>query len=86
MGEDYMRVAIALIVCAVMSFLLQPARSEVGPDCNGISFGGLDQISLPITGCPDRLDRSEYNLPYVGHDEPAVLFFSDKPHSASNFQ
>jgi hypothetical protein len=65
--------------------VLHSAKADVGADCNGLSFDGTPG-GLQIPGCPDRGDRSEYDLPYIGHDEPTVIFYSNEPHSASNLQ
>ena len=71
-------------------FIAQPARADLAPDCNGLAIDGspnsTNELRIEVPGCPDRIDRDEYNLPYIGHDEPSMLFYSDKPHSASNLQ
>lgn len=71
-------------------FIAQPARADLAPDCNGLSFDGSQssayELRIQVPGCLDPIDRDEYNLPYIGHDEPSMIFYSDKPHSASNLR
>jgi hypothetical protein len=67
-------------------FIAQPARSQLAPDCNGLTSDGSPSSAIAVPGCPDPIDRVEYNEPYIGHDEASVLFYSDRPHSASNLQ
>src|SRR5262249_684407 len=52
------------------------ARAQV-TSCSGV---------LAVPGCPDPIGSNEYNGGYIGHDEPNIVFYSDKPHSASNLQ
>jgi hypothetical protein len=81
-----------LCVCLVVGvpFIAQPTRADLAPDCNGLDLYGwpnsANELHIPVPGCPDPIDRDEYNRPYIGHDEPTVIFYSDKPHSASNLQ
>ena len=81
MRASFVALALVFAVCIVS----QSSKADVGPDCNGLSFDGTPG-GLQIPGCPDRRDRLEYGLPYIGHDEPTVIFYSNEPHSASNLQ
>jgi hypothetical protein len=78
-------------LAAAAALMAQPAAADIAPDCNGLSFDGRQTSSanepqVQVPGCMDRIDRDEYDLPYVGHDEPSVVFYSEKPHSASNLR
>ena len=81
-----------LCVCLVVGvpFIARPTRADLAPDCNGLNIDGrpswANELQIQVPGCPDPVDRDEYNLSYIGHDEPSVVFYSDKPHSASNLQ
>src|SRR5438045_9525533 len=69
-----------------VSFVAQPTRAEFPSDCNSLDSYGRPIPAIQVPGCPDPIGRNEYNGRYIGHDEPSVVFYSDKPHSANNLQ
>lgn len=70
---------------ACPSSLNRPEPSS--PGCNGLDFYGRPSwANEGVPGCPDPIGSNEYNGRYIGHDEPNVVFYSDKLHSASNLR
>src|SRR4051794_26429201 len=61
-----------------------------GADCNGLGAGAHAK-PVPNYGCTEirrNVDgsRAEIGGQYVGHDEPLVSYYSDKPGSGNNVQ
>src|SRR4051812_4156051 len=89
--------AILLMLMAVIGALATPGRTAVaagtatqGSDCNGLGAGAAAG-SVPNYGCTEIRrsksgERVEVNGSYVGHDEPLVAYYSDKPGSGNDVQ
>src|SRR5260370_42295616 len=91
---------VLLIASLAISFMMVSATAYAAPvtphfaavgglDCNGFSATGQKPL-LPPNACTDiqgpNGERGEDNGHYVGHDEPAVQFYSQAPGSGNNVQ
>src|SRR5450756_1367497 len=87
------------LVCAFLLFILTLSGSMVAPavgaetgglasgsglDCNGYSSSGATNAKEYLI-CADPLNHTD-NGWYIGHDEPALQFFSSTAGSANNLQ
>jgi hypothetical protein len=91
------RVILATAVVGALAFMATPGPAAVaggtapsGLDCNGLG-AGAPSVRTANYACTEikrtsATDPTEVNGTYVGHDEPLISYYSNKPGSGNNVQ
>lgn len=72
--------SVALMLVSLGGFQQARAQRPQSP----VNYDALDCSEVPSGLCPDTYWHTTYDGKYIGHDEPALLFYSNEPGSGNS--